>query len=111
MAVSAPKSERTSMAGGRGEAQAEECPGAMIPALLAVASRPTPSSASTTVTSWPSVASQYAVVIPTMPPPSTSVFTLTSFSRLKRVGPLFLDPDRHPLCQSNGAHPHEQAQY
>jgi hypothetical protein len=56
MAVSSPRSERKSMAGARGEAQAKECPGAMIPALPALASSPSPSFSSRIVTSWPALA-------------------------------------------------------
>src|SRR6058998_2627101 len=59
MAVSAPRSDCQSMRGARGEAHAKEWPGAMIPALPAVASRPSPSFSSTT-------------------PPRTRVFTARS---------------------------------
>src|SRR6516162_1356308 len=62
------------MRGARGEAQANEWPGAMIPALPELASRPSPSLSSRIVTSWPALARKYAVVTPTTPPPSTSVF-------------------------------------
>src|SRR5438105_12350968 len=55
----------------------------MIPALPAVASRPSPSFSSTTVTSWPALARKYAVVTPTTPPPRTRVFT--ALSRLEKV--------------------------
>src|SRR5437899_1721635 len=78
MAVSAPRSDCQSMRGARGEAHAKEWPGAMIPALPAVASRPSPSFSSTTVTSWPALARKYAVVTPTTPPPRTRVFTARS---------------------------------
>src|SRR2546422_1812871 len=78
MAVSAPRSDCQSMRGARGEAHAKEGPGAMIPALPAVASRPSPSFSSTTVTSWPALARKYAVVTPTTPPPRTRVFTRRS---------------------------------
>src|SRR5881397_3622639 len=83
MAVSAPRSDCQSMRGARGEAHAKEWPGAMIPALPAVASRPSPSFSSTTVTSWPALARKYAVVTPTTPPPRTRVFT--ALSRLQEV--------------------------
>src|SRR6266571_7997214 len=83
MAVSAPRSDCQSMRGARGEAHAKEWPGAMIPALPAVASRPSPSFSSTTVTSWPALARKYAVVTPTTPPPRTRVFTARS--RLEQV--------------------------
>jgi hypothetical protein len=33
---------------------------------------------STTTTSWPSEASAWAVVTPTIPPPSTAIFTFAS---------------------------------
>ena len=56
IAVSCPSSERRSIAGALGEAHAKEWPGAMMPALAALASRPTPSCSSTSVTSCPSVA-------------------------------------------------------
>src|SRR5437899_488667 len=75
MAVSAPRSDCQSMRGARGEAHANEWPGAMIPAFAAVASSPSASFSSTTVTSWPSLARKYAVVTPTTPPPRTRVFT------------------------------------
>src|SRR2546425_10414747 len=78
MAVSAPRSDCQSMRGARGEAQAKEWPGAMIPAWPAVASRPSPSFSSTTVPSWPALARKYAVVTPTTPPPRTRVFTARS---------------------------------
>src|SRR5256712_12092724 len=78
MAVSAPRSDCQSMRGARGEAQANEWPGAMIPAFAAVASRPSASFSSTTVTSWPALARKYAVVTPTTPPPRTRVFTARS---------------------------------
>src|SRR5262249_39340729 len=74
MAVSLPRSESHSMRGARGEAQANEWPGAMIPALPELASRPSPSFSSRIVTSWPDLARKYAVVTPTTPPPSTRVF-------------------------------------
>src|SRR5262249_60115716 len=74
MAVSLPRSESHSMRGARGEAQANEWPGAMIPALPELASRPSPSFSSRIVTSWPALARKYAVVTPTTPPPSTRVF-------------------------------------
>src|SRR5262245_13303118 len=64
------------MRGARGDAHANEWPGAMMPALPAEASRPTPSFSSSTVTSWPALARKYAVVTPTTPPPSTNVFML-----------------------------------
>src|SRR5262245_2737423 len=75
MAVSPPRSESQSMRGARGEAHANECPGAMIPALPALASRPSASFSSRIVTSCPALARKYAVVTPTTPPPSTRVFT------------------------------------
>src|SRR6266481_2856929 len=78
MAVSAPRSDCQSMRGARGEAHANEWPGAMIPAFAAVASRPSASFSSTTVTSWPALARKYAVVTPTTPPPRTRVFTARS---------------------------------
>jgi len=56
MAVSSPRSDCSSMRGARGEAHANEWPGAMIPALEAVASSPSASFSSTTVTSWPAFA-------------------------------------------------------
>src|SRR5215467_9092539 len=62
------------MRGARGEAHANEWPGATIPALPELASRPTPSFSSRIVTSWPALARKYAVVTPTTPPPSTRVF-------------------------------------
>src|SRR5262245_18788189 len=62
------------MPGGRGEAHANEWPGAMIPALPELASRPSPSFSSRIVTSWPALARKYAVVTPTTPPRSTRVF-------------------------------------
>src|SRR5213592_5228667 len=86
MAVSAPRSESSSMRGARGEAHANEWPGAMIPAFAAVASRPSASFSSTTVTSWPALARKYAVVTPTTPPPRTRVFTARS--RLEEVAGL-----------------------
>src|SRR5712664_1855501 len=70
MAVSAPRRDCHSISGARGEAHANEWPGAMIPALAAV-------------TSWPAFARKYAVVTPTTPPPRTSVFTARS--RLEQV--------------------------
>src|SRR5262245_44259074 len=73
MAVSPPRSESQSMRGARGEAHANECPGAMIPALPALASRPSASFSSRIVTSCPALARKYAVVTPTTPPPSTRV--------------------------------------
>src|SRR5262245_17926744 len=63
------------MRGARGEAHANEWPGAMIPALPELASRPSASFSSSRVTSWPALAKKYAVVTPTTPPPSTRVFT------------------------------------
>src|SRR2546427_110944 len=78
MAVSAPRSDCQSMRGARGEAHAKEWPGAMIPALPAVASRPSPSFSSTTVTSWPALARKYAGGTPTTPPPRTRAFTARS---------------------------------
>src|SRR4030095_8636694 len=74
MAVSSPRSERRSMAGARGDAHAKEWPGAMIPALPALASRPSPSFSSRIVTSCPALARKYAVVTPTTPPPDTRAF-------------------------------------
>src|SRR5499426_1738430 len=74
MAVSPPRRESQSMRGARGEAHANEWPGAMIPALPELASRPSASFSSTIVTSWPALARKYAVVTPTTPPPSTRVF-------------------------------------
>src|ERR1051325_6735667 len=74
MAVSAPRNDSHSIRGARGDAHAKEWPGAMIPAFPAVASRPRPSFSSSSVTSWPARARKYAVVTPTTPPPSTSVF-------------------------------------
>src|SRR5262249_7174625 len=68
MAVSPPRSESQSMRGARGEARA------MIPALPALASRPSASFSSRIVTSCPALARKYAVVTPTTPPPSTRVF-------------------------------------
>jgi len=56
MAVSAPRSDSKSMRGAAGEAHANAWPGAMIPALPAEASRPTPSLSSRIVTSWPALA-------------------------------------------------------
>ena len=47
IAVSCPRSERRSIAGALGDAHAKEWPGAMMPALAALASRPTPSCSST----------------------------------------------------------------
>src|SRR2546428_11491159 len=73
MAVSAPRSDSQSMRGARGDAHANECPGAMMPALPPVASSPSPSLSSSRVTSWPALARKYAVVTPTTPPPSTRV--------------------------------------
>src|SRR6266403_1801142 len=78
IAVSAPRSDCQSMRGARGEAHANEWPGAMIPALPPVASSPTASFSSTSVTSWPALARKYAVVTPTTPPPRTRVFTARS---------------------------------
>src|SRR5882762_4037581 len=74
MAVSAPRSDCQSICGARGEAHAKEWPGAMMPALPPVASSPTASFSSTSVTSWPALARKYAVVTPTTPPPRTSAF-------------------------------------
>src|SRR5882762_3312534 len=62
------------MRGARGDAHANEWPGAMIPALPPVASRPRAAFSSTRVTSWPALPRKYAVVTPTTPPPRTSVF-------------------------------------
>src|SRR5215813_1244073 len=70
------------MAGALGDAQAKECPGAMMPALPALASRPRPAFSSSIVSSWPARARKYAVATPTMPPPSTSVFMA---SRVEQV--------------------------
>src|SRR5262249_44216002 len=75
MAASAPRSDCQSMRGARGEAHANEWPGAMIPALPELASSPSASFSSSRVTSWPAFARKYAVVTPTTPPPSTRVFT------------------------------------
>src|SRR5688572_20410343 len=74
MAVSLPRSDCQSMRGARGEAHAKEWPGAMMPALPPVASCPRPSFSSSSVTSCPARARKNAVVTPTTPPPSTSVF-------------------------------------
>src|SRR5882724_834714 len=74
IAVSAPRSDCQSMRGARGDAHAKEWPGAMIPALPPVASSPSASLSSTSVTSWPALPRKYAVVTPTTPPPRTSVF-------------------------------------
>src|SRR5262249_60247273 len=74
IAVSAPRSDCHSMRGARGDAHANEWPGAMIPALPPVASRPSACFSSISVTSWPAFARKYAVVTPTTPPPSTSIF-------------------------------------
>src|SRR5262249_20666212 len=74
IAVSAPRSDCHSMRGARGDAHANEWPGAMIPALPPVASRPSACFSSISVTSWPAFARKYAVVTPTTPPPSISVF-------------------------------------
>src|SRR5690349_8789669 len=83
MAVSAPRSDERSIFGARGEAHAKEWPGAMMPALPPVASSPSASFSSTSVTSWPALARKYAVVTPTTPPPSTSVFMAArSFGQL-----------------------------
>src|SRR5258708_13054265 len=62
------------MRGARGDAHANEWPGAMMPALPPVASSPRASFSSTSVTSWPALARKYAVVTPTTPPPRTSAF-------------------------------------
>src|SRR5215471_7654569 len=62
------------MRGARGDAHANEWPGAMMPALPPVASSPSPGFSSMSVTSWPAFARKYAVVTPTTPPPRTSVF-------------------------------------
>ncbi len=56
MAVSAPLSDSHSIFGARGDAQANECPGAMIPALPDEASSPSASFSSSSVTSWPALA-------------------------------------------------------
>src|SRR4030095_13536019 len=77
MAVSPPRSDCQSIRGARGDAHEKEWPGAMMPALPAVASSPTPAFSSTRVTSCPDLARKYAVVTPTTPPPSTSVFMPT----------------------------------
>src|SRR6185295_9572244 len=69
------------MRGARGEAHEKEWPGAMMPALPAVASRPSPSFSSTIVTSWPALARKYAVVTPTTPPPRIRVFIVLASSR------------------------------
>src|SRR5215813_5199 len=81
MAVSPPRSESQSMRGARGDAHAKEWPGAMIPALPELASRPSASFSSSSVTSWPALARKYAVVTPTTPPPSTRVFIVLASSR------------------------------
>src|SRR5262245_63534534 len=81
MAVSPPRSESQSMRGARGEAHANECPGAMIPALPALASRPSASFSSTIVTSCPALARKYAVVTPTTPPPRIRVFIVLASPR------------------------------
>src|SRR5262249_59431651 len=46
----------------------------MIPAFPPVASSPSAGFSSISVTSWPAFARKQAVVTPTTPPPSTSVF-------------------------------------
>ncbi len=56
IAVSWPRRERRSIPGAFGEAHAKEWPGAMMPALPALASCPTPSCSSSNVTSCPSFA-------------------------------------------------------
>src|SRR5262245_29133707 len=55
-----------------------------MPALAALASRPTPSCSSRSVTSCPSCARKYAAVTPTMPPPSTRI--LIRGSRRREYG-------------------------
>ena len=60
MAVSWPRRDRSRSPGAAGDDQAKEWPGAIIPALAPLASRPTPGSASTRVTWWPSRARKYA---------------------------------------------------
>src|SRR5215467_14740286 len=85
MAVSSPRSERKSMAGALGDAQANECPGAMMPAFPALASRPSPDFSSRMVTSWPAWARKYAVVTPTTPPPSTRVFMASHVEEVARA--------------------------
>src|SRR5262250_3332881 len=82
MAVSLPRSESQSMRGARGDAHAKEWPGAMIPALPELASRPSASFSSSSVTSWPVLARKYAVVTPTTPPPSTRVFTRSALEEI-----------------------------
>src|SRR5687768_2189108 len=77
MAVSAPRSDSHSIRGARGDAHANEWPGAMMPAFPPLASSPSPSFSSSKVTSWPALARKYAVVTPTTPPPSTRVFIAT----------------------------------
>src|SRR5262245_23016109 len=69
------------MRGARGEDHANEWPGAMMPALPAVASSPSPSFSSMIVTSWPALARKYAVVTPTTPPPRIRVFIVLASSR------------------------------
>src|SRR5262245_32674287 len=69
------------MRGARGEAQANEWPGAMMPALPPVASSPRPSFSSMIVTSWPALARKYAVVTPTTPPPRIRVFIVLASRR------------------------------
>src|SRR5262245_60693107 len=69
------------MRGARGEAHANEWPGAMMPALPAVASSPSPSFSSRIVTSWPALARKDAVVTPTTPPPRMRVFIVPASSR------------------------------
>src|SRR5712691_9232054 len=87
MAVSAPRSDCQSMRGARGEAHAKEWPGAIIPALPAVASRPSPPFSSATVTSWPALARKYAVVTPTTPPPRTRLFIAGASGVEQEPGP------------------------
>ena len=89
------------MRGARGEAQANECPGAMMPALPAVASSPTPSFSSRSVTSCPVLARKYAVVTPTTPPPSTSVF-MSNAMRARRGGGVKGRGGRHKILLSRG---------
>src|SRR5215470_6460774 len=85
MAVSSPRSEAQSMRGARGEAHANEWPGAMMPALPELASRPSASFSSRIVTSWPALARKYAVVTPTTPPPSTRVFMASHVEEVTRA--------------------------
>src|SRR5262245_13635962 len=73
----------------------------MIPALPAEASSPTPSRSSTIVTSWPALARKYAVVTPTTPAPSTSVFMARSVLhvRPRRAPPRHSGPTRSALTR------------